>query len=81
MHEINVAVHKLQLILQAWSELGRTNRNAPEYQTLMNKIRVLSVEYKALVDASRKPGGSNESLPGRSKSEPGLRKSSPDVEP
>jgi len=80
MNEINVAVHKLQLIQQAWSELGHTNRNAPEYQTLMNKIRVLSAEYKALIDARRKPGGSNESLPGSSKREPGLGKSSLNVE-
>jgi hypothetical protein len=80
MHEINVAVHKLQLILQAWSELGHTNRNTPEYQTLINKIRVLSVEYKALVDAPRKPGSSNKSLLGRNKCEPGLGKSSLNVE-
>jgi hypothetical protein len=80
MHELNAAVHKLQLILQAWSELGHTNRNTPEYKTLMNKIRVLSVEYKALVDEPRKRGGSNESPPGRSKCEPGLGKRSLDVE-
>jgi hypothetical protein len=80
MYETNVAVRKLQLILQAWSELGHTHQNTPEYEALMNKIRVLSVEYKALVDARRKPEGSNESLSGRNKREPGLGKSSINVE-
>jgi hypothetical protein len=80
MSEINVAVHKLQLIQQAWSELGHTNRNAPEYQTLMNRIRVLSAEYKALIDTLRKPGDSNESLSGRDKRAPELGKRSLNVE-
>jgi hypothetical protein len=80
MDETNIAVPKLKLILQAWSELGHTNRNTPQYQTLMNKIRALSVEYKALVDARKKPAGSNKSLRKTNKREPGSGESSLGVE-
>jgi hypothetical protein len=58
MNETNVAVEKLQRIQDLWRELGRTQSNAPEYETLLKKIRVLSAEYQELVDAARKPTGS-----------------------
>lgn len=55
MNETNVAVEKLQRIQELWHELGRTKSNAPGYETLLEKIRVLSAEYQELVDAARKP--------------------------
>jgi hypothetical protein len=54
MSEANVALDKLQAIQHLWTELGRTGLNTPEYEALMNKIRVLSAEYQALVDAALK---------------------------
>jgi hypothetical protein len=58
MNETNVAIEKLQRIQELWRELGRTESNAPGYETLLKKIRVLSAEYQELVDAARKPTGS-----------------------
>jgi hypothetical protein len=58
MNETNVAIEKLQHIQELWRELGRTESNAPGYETLLKKIRVLSAEYQELVDAARKPTGS-----------------------
>ncbi len=48
------AVDKLRSIEQLWIELQHTSENTPEYEALINKIRVLAVEYRALVDASKK---------------------------
>jgi hypothetical protein len=58
MNETNVAIEKLQRIQELWRELGRTESNAPGYETLLKKIRVLSAEYQELVEAARKPTGS-----------------------
>jgi hypothetical protein len=55
MSETDVAVEKLQRIQKLWVELGRTKFNTTEYRILMEKIRVLSAEYQALVDAPNKP--------------------------
>jgi len=55
MSKANVAVEKLERIQELWREIGRTRANAPEYETLLKKIRVLSAEYQELVDAARKP--------------------------
>jgi hypothetical protein len=55
MSETTIAVKKLKRIQQLWTELGRTKSDAPEYETLLKKIRVLSAEYQALVDACKKP--------------------------
>ena len=33
-----------------WRALGRTKKNGPDYETLMNKNRVLSAEYQVMVD-------------------------------
>jgi hypothetical protein len=55
MSKANVAVEKLERIQELWREIGRTGANAPEYETLLKKIRVLSAEYQELVDAARKP--------------------------
>jgi len=55
MNETDVAVDKLQSIQQLWIELGRTKLTTPEYKTPMERIRVLSSEYQALVDAINKP--------------------------
>jgi len=54
-NETNAAIDKLQRIEQSWKELAHTRLNTPEYQTLMNKIRVMTAEYQALVDASETP--------------------------
>jgi hypothetical protein len=56
MTDANLAVDKLQRIQQLWKELGRTSLGTAEYETLMEKIRVLSAEYQALVAAPNKPG-------------------------
>jgi hypothetical protein len=61
MNETNIAVDKLQRIQELWRELGRTKSDAARYETLLKKIRVLSDEYQELVDAARKPKGSNDS--------------------
>ena len=46
---------RLQRIQQLWKELERTKPNTSEYEALMKKIRVLSAEYQALIDAPKKP--------------------------
>ena len=42
-------------ILQLWKKLELTKPNTSEYVALMNQIRVLSEEYKALIEAPKKP--------------------------
>ena len=54
MNEADLAVDKLKRIQQLWVELGRTELNSPEYSTVIEKIRLLSSEYQALVDATKK---------------------------
>jgi hypothetical protein len=46
---------RLERILQLWKKLELTNPNTSEYVALMNQIRVLSEEYKALIEAPKKP--------------------------
>jgi len=46
---------RLQPIQQLWKKLERTPPHTSEYIALMKKIRVLSEEYKAFVDAPTKP--------------------------
>jgi hypothetical protein len=55
MSEADLAVDKLRRIQQLWTELGRTKLNAPEYQTVLARIRILSAEYQAILDAAPKP--------------------------
>jgi hypothetical protein len=55
MNDAKAAVDKRQYIQELWRELGRTKSSAPEYKKLVEKIRVLSAEYQALVDAAQKP--------------------------
>ena len=42
-------------ILQLWKKLELTKPNTSEYVALMNQIRALSEEYRALIDAPKKP--------------------------
>jgi hypothetical protein len=49
---------RLEHILQLWKKLELTRPNSTEYATIMNQIRILSDEYKALIDAPKKPRGS-----------------------
>jgi hypothetical protein len=51
--EGNPALDKLRRIQQLWAELGRTKPDAPEYETIMEEIRILSTEYQALVDPKK----------------------------
>jgi hypothetical protein len=55
MSKTEVAVDKLKRIQELWLELGRMKMNTPEYEILMEKIRVLSAEYQGLVDVFKKP--------------------------
>ena len=55
MNEPDGVLAKLQRIQQLWIELGRTKLKTPEYERLIDAIRVLSVEYQGIVDASKKP--------------------------
>jgi hypothetical protein len=45
----------LQRIRQLWDELEQTKPNTAEYEALMERIRVLSAQYQALIDAPKKP--------------------------
>ena len=51
---------RLERILQLWKKLELTKPNSSEYVELMNVTRVLSEEYKALIDAPKKPKESNQ---------------------
>ena len=55
MSETNGILNKLQRIRELWIELERTKPNNPEYEKLMDKIRVLSSEYLALIEPSNVP--------------------------
>jgi hypothetical protein len=46
---------RLDRILQLWKKLELTKPNTSEYVALMNQIRALSEEYRALIDAPKKP--------------------------
>jgi hypothetical protein len=45
----------LQRIQSLWKELERTKPDSSEYVALMNQIRALSDDYRALIDAPKKP--------------------------
>jgi hypothetical protein len=45
----------LQRITQLWKKLELTKPNTSEYDAIMDQIRVLSEEYKALIDAPKNP--------------------------
>ena len=45
----------LHRIRQLWEELEQTKPKTSEYEALMEKIRTLSDEYRALIDAPKKP--------------------------
>ena len=45
----------LQRIQSLWKELELTKPDSSEYVALLNQIRVLSDEYKALIDVPKKP--------------------------
>jgi predicted nucleic acid-binding Zn-ribbon protein len=46
---------QLERIQQLWKELERLKPNTIEYERLVEKIRALSAEYVALIDAPKKP--------------------------
>lgn len=46
---------KLERIIQLWKQLEQTKPNTSEYVALMNQIRVLSEEYRALIETPKKP--------------------------
>jgi hypothetical protein len=45
----------LERILQLWKKLELAKPDTREYLALMNQIRVLSEEYRALIEAPKKP--------------------------
>jgi hypothetical protein len=45
----------LQRIQSMWNELELIKPDSSEYVALLNQIRVLSDEYRALIDAPKKP--------------------------
>jgi hypothetical protein len=46
---------RLDRIKALWKELELTKPDTSEYDALMKQIRVLSDEYRALIDAPKKP--------------------------
>jgi hypothetical protein len=48
-------LEKVQQIQELWLELGRAKPNTSEYGIIVKKIRILSAEYQALVEARTKP--------------------------
>jgi hypothetical protein len=47
-------VAKLKRIEALWDELQRETPEGPQYEALANQIRVLAIEYQALIDAAKK---------------------------
>jgi hypothetical protein len=45
---------KLERIQALWHDLQRETPDGPQYEALAKQIRVLSAEYKALVDGAKK---------------------------
>ena len=45
----------LQRIQSMWKELELIKPNTSEYEALLNQIRALSDDYKALIDVPKKP--------------------------
>ena len=56
--KVDAVLAKLQQIQQLWTEVQRLKPNEPEYKVLVEKIRLLSAEYQALIESSHQ---SNES--------------------
>jgi hypothetical protein len=52
----------LQRIQSLWKELERTKPDTSEHVAIMNQIRALSDEYRALIDAPKKPRESKQEL-------------------
>jgi hypothetical protein len=53
--EMDRVFDTLLRIEQLWKELERMKPKTLEYEELMQRIRVLSAEYPALIDAPKKP--------------------------
>jgi chaperonin cofactor prefoldin len=53
--ETGSIAEKLKRIEDLWLELERTKPDTPVYRALIERIFALSLEYQALVDASKKP--------------------------
>jgi hypothetical protein len=47
------AAAQLRDIRRPWTELGRTPKESPEYEKLVDQILRLSVEYRAIVGAAK----------------------------
>ncbi len=45
----------LEHIKSLWKELEQTKPDSSEYDALLNQIRALSNEYRALIDVPKKP--------------------------
>lgn len=45
----------LQRITELWKKLALTKPNTGEYAALMDQIRVLSEEYRALIEVPKNP--------------------------
>jgi hypothetical protein len=45
----------LNRIQSLWKDLELTKPNTSEYDAILNQIRVLSDEYRALIDVPKKP--------------------------
>jgi hypothetical protein len=48
-------IDRLDRIKQLWKDLEQTQPDSHEYQSLEKQIRLLSDEYRALLDAPKKP--------------------------
>jgi len=46
---------RLDQIRSLWKKLELTKPDTSEYETIMNQIRALSDEYRALIDVPKKP--------------------------
>ena len=53
--KMDEVLSKLQRIQQLWTEAKGMKPSDPEYKTIVEKIRVLSDEYKALIEPSKTP--------------------------
>jgi hypothetical protein len=49
----------LQRITQLWKKLALTKPDTDEYAALMDEIRILSEEYRALIEVPKNPVKSN----------------------
>jgi hypothetical protein len=54
MRELDGVLAKLEETRRAWLDLKHMKPNTPEHEQLMEKIRVLSAEYQALIEPPRK---------------------------